>query len=102
MNPLQKKLEALSQEKVKIETEIKALQRKYHEELLQALDTLSLSSIDIPTLIGGIHFVIQKASEDTHIREEWRQAGQKFCNIRSSQKNRKASKQSEKTATEKE
>lgn len=102
MDALQKKIEALSQERIKIDEEIKGLQRQRNEDLLQALDTLPMASIDIATLIGGIQFIIQTASCDASLKEEWQQAGQTFCKALPSQKNRKAAVRSQKTSPEKE
>jgi len=102
MTTFQKKIETLTLEKTKIDEQIKALQRQHHEDLLQTLETLPLASLDLPTLTGGIQFVIQKASEDISQKEEWRQAGLIFCQKRRSQKARKASTTSQKTASEKE
>lgn len=102
MNALQKKIEALNEDKRKIDEKIKALQKQNHEELVKALDILPLLSIDRPTLMGGLDFILSESKTNKEQAEVWRQAGLKFCKVFSSSKARKVSSRSPQTSGEKE
>tara|TARA_B100001750_G_C15416767_1_gene550728 strand:+ start:313 stop:636 length:324 start_codon:yes stop_codon:yes gene_type:complete len=99
MSPLQKKIDALKGEKQKIEAHIQELERHYHEEILEAMASLSLTSLDLPTLLGGMQYVITKALDDPSTQEAWRKAGQTFCQRLKAQKTRSSKAQASNTKT---
>ena len=78
MEALNKRLEQLQRDKVRIEREINNLNEQRQTVLTDFIRTLMPMDIDPRIIIGGLIHVLDQAQTQPTTAEVWRQAGQKF------------------------
>ena len=78
MEALNKKIEQLQRDKIKIEREIDQLNQQRQTVLTDFIRTLVPMDIDPRIIIGGLIHVLDQARTQPATAEVWRQAGQKF------------------------
>lgn len=86
ISPLQKKLEKLEAQKVKIQQELDTLTKQRNERIIEVLSYLPPNTLSLHTIIGGLVSVCKDAQGDSQKAEAWQEAGKKFCNAKKSER----------------
>lgn len=77
------KIKKLSDQKIKLETELKDLLKERNQFLISCLDALPTQTIATEILLGGIMELVDIANDNAQSshekKEAWHLAGEKFC-----------------------
>ena len=81
MKTTSNKIKKLSEQKAKLEAELKTLMKERNNYVVNCLDALPSENIPTEIIIGGLMQVVETynsaaSSSDT---EAWQKAGEKFC-----------------------
>jgi len=77
-----RKLEELKSKKLALQEKEDKIKSDILNAISETLIKTQAIEIDFFTLVGGILDVVEKAKQGDKITEVWKQAGQKFCKVR--------------------
>lgn len=85
ISTIDKKLQKLEEQKLKIQKELESLSKKRHEKVLDVLNIVP-HSISLQKIIGGVIHIIKEIQSNPKQTEEWQKAGEKFLSSKKSER----------------